>query len=30
MIDQLEIWILGLLQTLYDAWGWLGVAAFGG
>ncbi|HQF61847.1 MAG TPA: DedA family protein [Anaerolineaceae bacterium] len=27
MIDQIEIWILGLLQTLYDAWGWLGVAA---
>ncbi len=26
MIDQLETWILGALQSLYDAWGWLGVS----
>lgn len=27
MIDQLETWILGTLQSLFDAWGWAGVAA---
>ena len=27
MISQIETWILGTLQTLYDAWGWFGVAA---
>lgn len=26
MISQIEAWILGMLQNLYDAWGWLGVA----
>lgn len=25
MISQIETWILGSLQTLYDAWGWAGV-----
>ena len=27
MISQIERWILGWLQALYDAWGWSGVAA---
>ena len=27
MISQIETWILGTLQTLFDTWGWLGVAA---
>lgn len=26
MISQIESWILGWLQTLFDGWGWLGVA----
>ena len=26
MISQIESWILGWLQTLFDAWGWWGVA----
>lgn len=26
MISQIETWILGWLQTLFDAWGWWGVA----
>ena len=26
MIGEIETWILSMLQTLYDAWGWLGVA----
>ncbi|MFA5873244.1 MAG: DedA family protein [Anaerolineales bacterium] len=25
MISQIETWILGTLQTLFDTWGWLGV-----
>ena len=25
MISQIETWVLGSLQTLYDAWGWAGV-----
>ena len=27
MISQIETWILGALQTLFDSWGWLGVSA---
>lgn len=27
MIAKLETWIFGTLQTLFDGWGWLGVAA---
>ena len=27
MISQIETWILGALQTLFDSWGWLGVIA---
>ncbi len=27
MISQFETWILGTLQSLFDAWGWLGVIA---
>lgn len=27
MISQIESWILGWLQALFDAWGWSGVAA---
>lgn len=26
VVLQIETWILGVAQTLYDAWGWLGVA----
>lgn len=26
LILQIETWILGTLQTVFDAWGWLGVA----
>lgn len=26
MISQIETWILGWLQTLFDTWGWAGVA----
>lgn len=26
MISQIENWILGTLQSVFDAWGWLGVA----
>jgi len=26
LISQIEAWILGMLQNLYDAWGWFGVA----
>ena len=27
LISQVEAWILGMLKTLFDTWGWLGVAA---
>ena len=27
LISQIETWILGALQTLFDSWGWLGVIA---
>jgi membrane protein DedA with SNARE-associated domain len=27
LISQFETWILGILQNLFDAWGWLGVIA---
>ena len=27
MISQIETWILGTLQTLFDTWGWRGVVA---
>jgi len=26
LISQIEAWILGMLQNLFDAWGWFGVA----
>lgn len=26
-VSKLETWILGSLQTLFDSWGWMGVAA---